>query len=309
MAKTAFLFSGQGAQKPGMAKSLFDASPAVRALFAVLSDATGIDLTQLCFESAQETLNQTEHTQPAMLAADLAAWAALEERGVTADLCAGFSLGEYAALVCSGVLGVEEAGRLVAARARFMADCLSEGSGSGMAAVLGVPAETVEAICASVQSGYVVAVNYNCPGQTVIAGESEALSEAIALLKAQKAKALPLRVAGAFHCKLMAAAADRLYTEASNGSYAFQFPRIPIVLNTTAQPHSPTSDPWPEIVRDQTMHAVRWEQSVRRLVELGADRFIECGPGKVLTGLNKRICPDLPTTCVEDVESLEKITQ
>lgn len=300
MAKTAFLFSGQGAQKPGMAQSLFDASPAVRALFATLSEATGHDLAALCFDGTQETLNRTEFTQPAMFAADLAAWAALNERGISADLCAGFSLGEYAALVCAGVLDVCQAGKLVATRARFMAEC----QGGGMAAVLGAPSETIEAICADVTSGFVAAVNYNCPGQTVIAGESEALAEAIAALKAQKIRAVPLRVSAAFHSKLVMEAADRLFAEASKAEYAFHTPQIPIVLNTTAQPFDEGANHWPTILREQAINPVRWELSVRRLLDLGAERFVECGPGKVLTGFNKRICPDHVTVAVEDADSL-----
>lgn len=297
----AFLFSGQGAQKPGMAKALYDASPAARRVFDDVSEAAGRDIAALCFSGEQAQLNETINTQPAMLAADLAAWAALDERGVKADLCAGFSLGEFAAIVCAGVLSVRECAALVCARARFM----SEAQEGGMAAVLGVDAEEVEAVCASVASGFVVPVNYNCPGQTVIAGQSEALAEAIAAFKAKKIRALPLAVSGAFHSRLMQAAADRLYDEMASGRYAFSPPRIPIVCNVSARAFDPECDAWPENGRAHTASPVLWEKSVRALIDLGADVFCECGPGKVLAGFNKRICPEKPTFAIEDDTGLD----
>ena len=295
--KIAFIFSGQGAQKPGMLASIYDEMAAARATFDVLGEAMALDLPRLCFGSDQETLNRTEHTQPAVLAADLAAMAALNEMGVYPALCAGFSLGEYAALVCAGVVDLSEAGKLVKQRAQ----CMAQLSGGGMAAVMGMDTQRLEEICAGIMTGYVEPVNYNAPGQVVVAGDQAGLDSLKMALSQEKARVMPLAVSGAFHSRLMKPAAQAFRPALDAASFAP--PALPVVCNTTAQPFY-AQDNWPDTLERQLCSPVRWEQSIRQLVDMGAEAFVECGPGKVLTKLNKRICPDIPSYAVEDLDTL-----
>lgn len=293
----ALIFAGQGAQKPGMGKSLYESSLAAKQVFDQASEALGKDVKALCFDSPQEELNQTINTQPALFVCDYAAAAALEEKGVKAGVCAGFSLGEYAALVCADVLPLGEASKLIQSRAEAM----SEVQQGGMMAVLGLAGEEVEALCREV-SGYVVPVNYNCPGQVVVAGEDIALEELSAKLKEMKKRAMPLKVSGAFHSKFMEPAGKVLRKELDKVSFAE--PKIPLVGNLTAE-ILPGELPWPEILQRQCSSPVLWQQSIEKMLSMGVTTFIECGPGKVLAGLNKKICPDVPTYSVGDEESLQ----
>lgn len=296
-----FIFSGQGAQKPRMGQELYNCSPAARAVFDQVSSVAGRDISSICFKGAQDELNLTENTQPCVLATDLAAMAALRERNIQPDICAGFSLGEYAALVCANVLDVNTAADLVMKRARYMSQC----EGGGMAAVIGLGTEELEEICASVREsiGFVTPVNYNCPGQTVVAGDKEALAELSTILKTRKIRMLPLKVSGAFHCKHMEPAANLLYHDLCETD--FRTAAIPIVCNTTAQPFDPQKENWAETLKQQACSPVYWEQSIRYMLKFGVTVFIECGFGKVLAGLNKRICPDITSFTVEDEASLQ----
>jgi len=297
--KIAFLFSGQGAQKPGMAQSLYRDTQAAHDIFDLMSEAMDVDLARLCFDSDQDTLNQTENTQPAMLAADLAAMAALAEKGVKPAFCAGFSLGEYAALACCGAQDAAGAAKLVAARAACMAKC----QGGVMAAILGMDAARLEEICAGISAGYIAPVNYNCPGQTVVAGDQQGLDALKEALQGEKARVTPLKVSGAFHSRLMIPAGREF--RPTLDAATFKTAEIPIVCNATAEPFDDSEQSWPDMLERQLCSPVRWEQSVHRLVALGAEAFIECGPGRVLAKLNKRICPDIPTYAVEDTATLE----
>ena len=292
--KIAFLFSGQGAQKPGMGKSLYDGSPAARAVFAQTNDACGKDIAALCFDGTPEELAQTQHTQPAVLAVDMAAWAAACEAGLHPRMTAGFSLGEYAALTACGALEVPAAFHLISRRAHYMAAC---GEG-GMLAVLGMENGDLEAMCAGI--GQVWPVNYNAPGQTVVAGAHTALTALREELKARKVKAIPLAVGGAFHSPLMAPAARQLAVDLAQAT--FRQPTIPMVFNATG---TQGDRPVDELMRMQCMSPVYWTKTIGTLLELGADAFVECGPGGVLTGLCKRICPDVACYRIEDAETLQ----
>ncbi len=295
----AFLFSGQGAQKPGMGKSVYDAFPSVRALFDEISEVTGKDIPALCFESEAGELNKTQNAQLALYATDLAMFQALKDSGVTPDMCAGFSLGEYPALTASGVLSVSDGAKLVERRSAFM----SMEDGGAMAAVLGMEENDLQKACEEV-SGYVTPVNFNCPGQIVVAGEADAVKELRALLKGRKIRALPLKVSGAFHSKCMADAADKLrpYLEKAK----WNAPVLPLYLNLTGQMAGEHTD-FIDTEFHQCQRPVYWEKEIRGMIEKGADTFIECGPGGTLTGFMGRIDGEKKAYCVDSKQSLDAL--
>lgn len=301
MRKIAFLFSGQGAQKPGMARSLFEELDGPKEVFETVSQATGRDMEALCFSAGQEELNQTLNAQLAMFTADLSAWAALLEMEIIPSFCAGFSLGEYAALVASGAVDLSEGAALVKARSEAM----SAHQRGGMAAVIGLPAEKVEALCARVGEGFVAPANYNSPVQTVVSGDEAGLEALKPLVAADKGRMMPLKVSGAFHSSLMDAAAEAFAPALQKA--AFHPVDVPIVCNVTGELFDEKKQSWPRLLTAHITHPVRWEQSVRKLVEMGVELFIECGPGKVLAGLNKRICPEVKTFALEEAAALEEI--
>lgn len=294
----AFLFAGQGAQKPGMGKSIYECSAKAREVFAKVSEATGRDMKALCFESEPSQLNLTENAQLALYTTDLAIAAALGERGIHADLCAGFSLGEYPALVYAGALSLEEGAKLVEKRSAFMAAC----EGGAMAAVLGLNAGEVESACAAL-SAYAAPVNYNCPGQIVVAGDAAAIKELRAQLKAQKIRCLPLKVSGAFHSEQMNEAADRLKPYLDQADW--HTPALPLFLNVSGE-QAGKEDQLAEIMFRQCKSPVYWEKEIRGMIALGADTFIECGPGGTLTGFMGRIDAERQAVCVADQQSLEQ---
>lgn len=295
----AFIFSGQGAQKTGMGSELARVSFAAQSVYRDVSRAVQRDIAALCFSAPQGELNQTINTQIAMFATDLAAMAALREAGIAPGVCAGFSLGEYAALVCAGVLPLNEAARLVETRAQIM----SRHQSGGMAAVLGMDADRLEALCREVKSGYVAPVNYNCPGQTVVAGEDAALAELTAVLKEQKARVLPLKVSGAFHSDLMSQAARELRPALEKTP--FSTGKIPVLCNVGGDVLQ-EGENWADALFAQVYSPVRWEPSIRNMLGRGVTAFVECGHGKVLAGLNKRICPDVPSYFVQDEATLNE---
>ena len=275
----------------------------VRATFAEASDALGQDLWALVADGPADLLNQTVNTQPAMLAADVAAWRAWQAAGgAVPALLAGHSLGEYAALVAAGALGFADAVRLVRFRAEAMQAAVPEGVGA-MAAILGLDDDTVRAVCADAAAGEVVeAVNLNSPGQVVIAGNKAAVERAMALAKERGAKrALPLPVSVPSHSSLMQPAADKLLAHLQG--VAITTPAVPVLHNTDVQSHAE-----PDAIRialaKQLHTPVRWVETVRALKAAGIDRVIECGPGKVLAGLNKRIDDSLPAVALVDEASL-----
>jgi [acyl-carrier-protein] S-malonyltransferase len=306
MSKIAFVFPGQGSQYPGMGKELADNFAVARETFQEADDALGSSLSRLCFEGPEEALKLTATTQPAILTASVAALRVVaSETGLAADYLAGHSLGEYSALVAAGVIRFSDAVRTVRDRGTFMQEAVPVGVGA-MAAVLGVEVEVLAEICAEAAQGEVVApANFNSPGQIVIAGHAGAVNRTIEIAKAKGfRKAMLLPVSAPFHSSLMKPAAERL-TATLAGIEIAPF-KVPVITNVEAEPNSD-----PARVRDllvtQVCAPVRWDGSVLKMVELGVSRFIEVGPGKVLSGLIKRITKEVETRNVEDLASLRTL--
>ena len=282
--KTAILFAGQGAQYPGMGKSLYAASPAAKAVFD-LADALRPGTSAQIFTGGADTLAQTENTQPCLFAADLAAAEALRARGAVFDAAAGFSLGELPALAFSGVLEAKDAFALTVRRGRLMAEAARENPG-GMAALLKISAADAEKICESL--GGVWPVNYNSPAQTVVAGRDDRVAAACEAAKTLGGRAVKLSVSGAFHCPFMERAAEKL-GEALAGLRFFD-PGIPLYSNVTAGLY--TKDAAPGLLSRQVCSPVRFQQTVENMLAAGIDAFVEVGPGRTLAGLVKKTAPD-----------------
>ena len=304
IAKTAFLFPGQGSQSLGMASAVEQASPVVRQTFEEASGALGYDLWEVVENGPAETLGRTEVTQPALLAAGIATWRAWRALGgADPDYVAGHSLGEYTALVAAGALAFGDAISLVAKRGQLMQQATPAGTGA-MAAILGLEDAALAEVCARAAQGQVVScANFNSPGQVVIAGEKEAVDRACELAKTAGARrAVPLAVSVPSHCLLMKPAADAMAEVLAN--VEIQTPAIPVLHNVNAS----TADSGPAI-RDalvqQLWQPVRWAETVQKLVDIGVGRFAECGPGKVLAGLNRRICRDCETAAWVDAPALQ----
>lgn len=305
MAKTAFLFPGQGSQSVGMGKDLADHFPVARAVFEEADQALGFSISKLCFEGPEEELRKTFNTQPAILTVSVAALRVMQEAGLACDITAGHSLGEYSALVAAGVLEFADAVRLVNKRGQFMQEAVPLGEGA-MAAVMGLDREKVVEICAEVEKevGAVQAVNFNCPGQIVIAGKTAAVEKAAAALKAAGAKrAIMLPVSAPFHSTLLQPAAAKLAVELDK--VPFHEPKLPVVANVTGKIAN-TSHEIKQLLVTQAANPVLWEDCVAAIAASGVMSSVEIGPGKVLTGFTKKIAPDIVTLNVEDVESLQK---
>lgn len=301
--KIAFVFPGQGSQYVGMGKDLWTNFDEVKALYDEASEALGYDLKELSFNGPQEELNKTFRTQPCLLTASMAAYRVLSSHGIAAYLMAGHSLGEYSAIVASGVIPFKEAVMLTEKRGMFMQEAVPEGKGL-MAAILGLDRQKVDDICLSVETGYVSSANYNSPGQIVIAGEKNAVEDAMKLAKNAGAKrAIALSVSVPSHCTLMVEASNRL-AELLN-TIEIKDPEVPIVNNADAVILS-TADRIKASLIKQLNSPLLWEDSVRNMVGTGIDTIIEVGPGKVLTGLIKRIEPSVRLFNVEDTASLSK---
>jgi [acyl-carrier-protein] S-malonyltransferase len=306
MGKLAFIFPGQGSQAVGMGKDLHGAFPEARAVFDEVDAALGEALSRLCFEGPEEKLKLTANTQPSILTVSVAAAVVLASRGVLPDLVAGHSLGEYSALVAAGACGAAEAAKAVRARGTFMQEAVPSGKGA-MSAVLGLEPARVKEICAAVEAetGEVVSpANYNEPAQTVIAGAAGAVERAGAKLKEAGAKrVLPLLVSAPFHCALMAPVKARL--EPVLRAIPWRAPLRPVVTNVEARPNGDAARIVPLLV-EQVTAPVRWIECVEELVRQGVTRLVEVGPGKVLSGLARRIDKSVQVWNVEDHASLEK---
>ncbi len=301
---TAFLFPGQGSQYVAMGKELAAMYAVAQQTFDEADAALGMKLSQLCFEGPEDRLKLTEITQPAILTVSVATLRVLREKAITAQFAAGHSLGEYSAHVAAGTLSFADAVRTVRNRGRYMQEAVPVGVGA-MAAVLGMPIEALQQVCADAAQGEVVQpANINSPEQIVISGHRGAVERAAELAKQRGAKrAIMLAVSAPFHCALMQPAQDRLAADLQNTS--FSDPQMPVVTNVDAAAvHS--ADAARDALIRQVTGAVQWERSIRALIAQGVDTFIEVGPGKVLCGLMRQV--DRSRTClnVEDEASLQK---
>ncbi|OAA83023.1 ACP S-malonyltransferase [Clostridium ljungdahlii] len=307
MGKIAFLFSGQGAQYVGMGKDLFENIDVCKNVFKDADEVLDFSISNLCFEGPEENLNKTENTQPAILATSIAALRALEDFGIKPDIAAGLSLGEYSALVCSGVMGFKEAVSLVKKRGKYMQEAVPEGIGT-MAAILGLDYAKVEKICEDSSTfGIVETSNMNCPGQVVIGGEIEAVKAACKLAKEQGARrAIELSVSGPFHTSMLKPAAEKLEGELSKLSLK-EF-SIPVVTNVTGEVIEKLDKVKPYLKR-QVMSTVLFEKSINTMLEAGVDTFVEIGPGKVLSGFVRKIDRKALILNVQDIKSLNSTVE
>jgi [acyl-carrier-protein] S-malonyltransferase len=302
--ETAFVFPGQGSQFAGMGKDVYEAYPAARKVFDDVDEALGFAISKLCFEGPEEQLKLTENTQPAILAVSSAILAVLEERGATRrDVVAGHSLGEYSAIVSVGGLTPAEAAAIVRMRGRFMQEAVPVGSG-GMAALIGPSVDDAQAICEEAAQGEVLSVaNINAPGQIVIAGTKSAIDRAIDVAKKRGVRrALPLPVSAPFHCALMEPAAERLRPILDEANFKNLW--VALVSNVDASPIGTATAVRNALFR-QVASPVRWVESVQKMISMGVKRFVEVGPGNVLTGLIKRIDSSVELVNVSDAASIE----
>ena len=299
----AFVFPGQGSQHVGMGKDIHDHFDEAKVIFREASDILGYDIGAVCFNGPAEELNKTSKTQPCILTVSTALYHAVLQEGLKPSVVAGHSLGEYSALVAAGVFSFRDAVHLTEKRGQFMQEAVPEGKGL-MAAILGLEKETVKQICNSLKKGYAAPANYNCPGQIVIAGEKDAVEEALEKCKTSGAKrAIPLTVSVPSHCRLMEKASEKLSTLLE--TIDMKNPDFPLVNNADARFLTDVADIRTSL-KKQLNFPLLWEDSIKALSDSGITTFIEIGPGKVLTGLVRRIIPDGVVFNVSDMESFKR---
>lgn len=304
MAKNVLLFSGQGSQYVGMAKELCEKYEGAKQIFATANEILGYDLAEITFNGPEEELNKTINSQPAIMACSLCALEAVKAEGIEFDGVAGHSLGEYAAMVASGVLSLEDGFRVIKARAEAMQKAAESNKGA-MCAVIGLPAEEIEQTCAEVD-GYVIPVNYNSTVQTVIAGEVEAVDKAIELFAEKKARCMKLNVASAFHSKLMQSAADEFYEKIKD--VQFNEPSVEFYSNVLGGKLEDYSD-MPTLLAKHIVSPVKFTSELAQMNDSGYENFIELGPNKVLTGLVKKTLKDKTALNIENLKTLTKATE
>ena len=303
MKKIAFIFPGQGSQYVGMGKDFYETFPCAKEMIDLAEKVSGIPMKELLFEE-NENINITKYTQIAMLADELAIWSVLREKGVESAVNAGLSLGEYAALVASGVMTPEDAFRVVTKRGEFMQEAVP--TGGAMTAVLGADTAVIENICEETE-GIVSIANYNCPGQIVITGEQKAVDTAAAALKEVGAKrCTPLNVSGPFHSAMLLPAGEKLAAELEQ--VEIHKIAVPYITNVTAD-YVTDSSQVKELLKKQISSSVRWQQSVERMIADGVEAFIEIGPKKSLCGFMKRIDKTVPAYHVDKVMDLESVLE
>jgi [acyl-carrier-protein] S-malonyltransferase len=303
MGKLAFLFPGQASQYPGMGRDLAEAFAESRQVFDEADAALGFSLSKLCFDGSEDTLKQTENTQPAILTVSIAAYRAIEKRGIVPDFAAGHSMGEYSALVAAGTLEFAAAVKLVRERGRYMQEAVPAGEGA-MAAILGLAPAEVADICKKAAGKEIVSpANLNSPEQTVISGHAAAVKRAVEIASQSGAKrAVILPVSAPFHCELMAPAQKRL--EPDLRAAAFAPLRFPVITNVDAEAITSGEEARDALIR-QVTQPVRWFDSIREMIEAGVTIFVEVGPGKVLSGLLRQIDRSVHSFNVEDAKSLQ----
>lgn len=303
MSKIAFVFPGQGAQYTGMGKDFYENFDRAKEVFAVANKVSGMSMEELIFQE-NENLHITKYTQVAMLTVELAILKVLQEKGIQSEVNAGLSLGEYGALVASGVLSTRDALELVVKRGTFMQEAVP--TGGAMTAVMGLSNEVIEKVCAETK-GIVSVANYNCPGQTVITGEEDAVNRAADALKEAGAKrCIPLKVSGPFHSAMLETAGKKLAEELEK--IEIEEIQTPYITNVTAD-YVTDEAQIKGLLEKQISSSVRWQQSVERMVQDGVDVFIEIGPKKTLTGFLKKIAPEATGYNVETVADMEKLLE
>jgi [acyl-carrier-protein] S-malonyltransferase len=305
MKSIAFIFPGQGSQYVGMGKELFENFNVAKKIFEEAEDALHFSISSLCFKGPEEALKLTENTQPAVLTMSIAALKVVQaEKGTAPQFTAGHSLGEYSALVASGALSLSEAVKIVHLRGKFMQEAVPVGEGA-MAAVLGLEREQVEKLCEELSSGEILTpANFNSPGQIVIAGHSKAVERAIERVKQEGKKAVLLPVSAPFHSPLMKPAGERL--EKALEEISVSDLKIPVVTNVEAEINT-AKERVKGLLVAQVSSPVRWEESMRKMIEKGIEQVLEIGPGKVLSGLMKRIDSRVESKNLEDLQTLKSI--
>lgn len=306
MGDVALLFPGQGSQKAGMGRDLVERHPDIgERWFSAADDILGFELSKLCFEGPEDELRRTDITQPAIFVVSMAILDVLRRAGVRCGAAAGHSLGEYSALVCAGALAFEDGLRLVRRRGELMAGVNARTPGA-MAAVIGLEPQAVESLCTAARdggAGVVEPANYNEPTQTVISGEQAAVDRAMALATDAGARVVPLAVGAPFHCSLMADMAQEFAADLD--AAPFRDPEIPVVANVTGD-YVRTADEVRDALGRQVAGSVRWTDTMRLLAGDGYDTFVECGPGRVLSGFAMRITPDATVHATSEVKRLDK---
>ena len=303
MGKIAFMFPGQGAQYVGMGKDFYETIPVSRQMYELASKASGLDVEALCFNE-NEQIHITEYTQIAMLATEVAMLKAVEEKGLKPDVTAGLSLGEYGALVASGVMGPEDVFRVVRMRGIYMQEAVPHGG--AMVAVLGLDTAVIEKICEETP-GMVSVANYNCPGQIVITGEEDARNRAVEKLTEAGAKrCVTLKVSGPFHSPLLAGAGEKLAKELEQVTIGEI--QVPYIANVTAD-YVTDKETVKGLLEKQVSSSVRWQQTIERMIADGVDTFVEIGPGKTLSGFMRKINREMKVYNVEKIEDLTKLEE